>query len=304
MTDSERTLWLGRVRVRAGELVEERAVRVWTDGRAPAADDRVEEIPDPFELARRHRGGGGAHVASLAREVETVRGGISSRVAEVELAPGVRPSKILCIGRNYREHAAEMGNEVPTEPLLFYKPSSALVAPGEAIELPAGFERIDMESELVAVIGRYGRRLDPATAADHVAAYTLGNDVSCRDLQRTDKQWTRAKGFDTFAPLGAWLRVVRPGERVPGEARIQGRLDGDLRQDAPLSAMVFDVGALLAYITEHITVEPGDVVFTGTPQGVSPLRPGQEIEVRLEGWTLGRLSNPVVGREGRPPPPQ
>src|SRR5690606_19980192 len=165
-------------------------------------------------------------------------------------------------------------NEVPTEPLLFFKPASALVASGRPIVLPPGYERIDMEAELVAVIGRVGRPT-VGDALSIVAGYTLGNDVSCRDLQRRDKQWTRAKGFDTFAPLGPFVRVaLHATEHPPSDARIRGFVDDELRQDAPLGDMLFDLPTVLAYLGRVMTLEPGDVIYTGTPAGVSPLVPG------------------------------
>jgi 2-keto-4-pentenoate hydratase/2-oxohepta-3-ene-1,7-dioic acid hydratase in catechol pathway len=233
----------------------------------------------------------GSDLAAAVRTATPVR---RWALREVELAPPLCPSKILCVGRNYRAHAEEMGNEVPAEPLLFFKPPSALVASGQPVVRPEGYERVDMEAELVAVIGRRGRRIAAGDALDHVAGYTLGNDVSNRDLQRRDSQWTRAKGFDTFAPLGPFVRLVAPGEALPGSAKIQGWLDGELRQEAPLSAMVFDVAAVIAHVSACMTLEPGDVIYTGTPSGVCPLSPGQTTAVTLAGFDLGQLSNPVV----------
>jgi 2-keto-4-pentenoate hydratase/2-oxohepta-3-ene-1,7-dioic acid hydratase in catechol pathway len=288
------TLWVGQVRVPGDR--RHRTVRVWTEGDAPGPDDVVEQIACPFMHARRSEGAcDGAHAAVLARELPGLEGGVRRPLGELELAPPVRPGKIVCVGRNYGAHAKEMGNDVPSEPLLFFKPSSALQASGQPIVLPPGYERIDMEAELVAVIGCEARHVTQDDALSIVAGYALGNDVSCRDLQQRDKQWTRAKGFDTFAPLGPFVRIVEPAEHPPSDARIRGFVDGELRQDAPLRDMIFDLGFVLAYLGQVMTLEPGDVVYTGTPAGVSPLQPGQTCAVQLEGWSLGRLLNPIVG---------
>jgi 2-keto-4-pentenoate hydratase/2-oxohepta-3-ene-1,7-dioic acid hydratase in catechol pathway len=291
------TLWLGRVCV-PGER-RHRSVRIWTDGEPPGPEDLVEEIDDPFSRARPSEGGAvGAHAAVLVRELPALEGGLRRALGGLELVPPVRPGKIVCVGRNYRAHAREMGNEVPAEPLLFFKPGSALQASEQPIVLPRGYERIDMEAELVAVIGRGGRYTTRDDARALVAGYTLGNDVSCRDLQKRDKQWTRAKGFDTFAPLGPFVRMVgEAADHPPDDARIRGLVDGELRQDAPLGDMMFDLPAVLAYLAEVMTLEPGDLVYTGTPAGVSRLEPGRTCEVQLEGWSLGRLVNPVVAEE-------
>lgn len=273
------TTWLGRVLARGD--AEARWVRVVTDGHAPAGDALVEEVAPPSGLDP---------FASLVPRV----GGLRRPLSDVTLAVPVQPSKIICVGRNYRAHAEEMGNEVPAEPLLFFKPPSALVASGRPIVRPPGYERVDMEAELVAVIGRRGRNVPVEHAHEYVAGYTLGNDVSNRDLQRKDGQWTRAKGFDTFAPLGPFVRLAPAEDRPPGSARVQGFIDGELRQDAPLSAMVFDVATIVAYISACMTLEPGDVIYTGTPSGVSELKPGQVSMVTVSGWALGQLRNPIA----------
>jgi 2-keto-4-pentenoate hydratase/2-oxohepta-3-ene-1,7-dioic acid hydratase in catechol pathway len=179
----------------------------------------------------------------------------------------------VCVGRNYRAHAEELGNEVPEEPLLFFKPSSALLASGQPLPLPRGHQRIDMESELVAVVGQQATAVTPARALEHVAGYTLGNDVSNRDHQRGDKQWTRGKGFDGSAPCGPFVRLWPPGTPLPGTARIRGYLDEELRQDSSLDLMIFDLATVLAYVSRVMTLEPGDLVYTGTPEGVSALTP-------------------------------
>jgi 2-keto-4-pentenoate hydratase/2-oxohepta-3-ene-1,7-dioic acid hydratase in catechol pathway len=266
-------------------------VRIRTDGPAPGPNDLVEEIPDVFELARADDGDPWA----LAREVSAVSDGLRVALGAVLLAPPVHPGKIVAVGRNFRAHAREMGSEVPAEPLLFFKPSSCLVASGAPVPLPRGYERIDMEGELVVVIGRRGRRIDRGAALEHVAGYTLGNDVSCRDLQKRDKQWTRAKGFDGFGPIGPFVRMVAPGTELAGaEIRLRSFLDDALQQDAPLSDMIFDVPAIIAHVSACMTLDPGDLVFMGTPSGVAKLAGGQVMRVELDGWDLGRLTNTVV----------
>jgi 2-keto-4-pentenoate hydratase/2-oxohepta-3-ene-1,7-dioic acid hydratase in catechol pathway len=270
-------------------------VRITTDGRAPSRDDTATEIVDPFASALPATGGDGdGDPWQLANDLPARPGGVRAPLGELVLRPPVRPGKIVCVGRNYAAHAKEMGNDVPTEPLLFTKPASALLAADEPLQLPRGFERIDMEAEIVVVIGRRARGLERDHALRHVAGYALGNDVSCRDLQKLDKQWTRAKGFDGFAPLGPFIRMQPPGEALPADVRVQGFIDDELKQDAPLSAMIFDIPFVLAYIGACMTLEPGDLIYTGTPEGVSQLTPGVRTQVGTVGFELGRLSTPVV----------
>ncbi|MEM9460500.1 MAG: fumarylacetoacetate hydrolase family protein [Myxococcota bacterium] len=288
----ERTAWVGRVTV-SGQAVEH-VVRLWTEGEAPGPDTEVEPIDDPFAGAIPWRGGeAGAHAYTLAHESPALADGPRGPLGQYVLAPPVRPGKIVCVGRNYRAHAEEMGSEVPDEPLLFFKPTTALLASGQALALPRGFQRIDMESELVAVVGQTLRNVEQADALRHVAGYTLGNDVSCRDLQRGDKLWTRGKGFDGFAPCGPFVRMVPPGTALPGAVRVRGYLDDELRQDAPIERMVFDLSVVLSYLGRVMTLEPGDLIYTGTPEGVSALAPGQVVRIELEGLPLGRLTTPL-----------
>ncbi len=202
------------------------------------------------------------------------------------LAP-VTPSKILCVGRNYRDHVKELGNEIPAEPLLFFKPPSSLLKPGGVVRMPAVSTRVDFEGELGLVIGKRVTKLKPdADWRGVVRGYTLANDVTARDLQKKDGQWTRAKGFDTFCPVGPWVSdEVDPASGLIVETHV----NGELRQHGSTSDFIFDIPALLVYITAAITLEVGDLVLTGTPSGVGPLSAGDRVEVSIAG--LGVLSN-------------
>jgi 2-keto-4-pentenoate hydratase/2-oxohepta-3-ene-1,7-dioic acid hydratase in catechol pathway len=212
------------------------------------------------------------------------------------LAPAT-PSKIVCIGRNYAAHAAEHGAEVPTEPALFLKPPSSVLGPGAAIVLPAQSQQVEHEGELALVIGRRCRGVASSDAWQHVLGVTCGNDVTARDLQRSDVQWTRGKGFDTFCPLGPWL-VAGLGAAEVDDLEIRCRVNGELRQQGRTSQMVFSPSELIAYISAVMTLEPGDVILTGTPAGVGPLGHGDEVEVEVE--AVGVLANPVrsAGSDG------
>ncbi|MGA8669512.1 MAG: fumarylacetoacetate hydrolase family protein [Terracidiphilus sp.] len=202
------------------------------------------------------------------------------------LAP-VTPSKIVCVGRNYRDHAQELGNEVPAEPLLFFKPPSSLLEPGGVVEMPAASERVDYEGELALVMGRQATKMKTdENWRTFVRGYTLANDVTARDLQKKDGQWTRAKGFDTFCPVGP---VV--SDEIDPEAglAIETRVNGEVRQHGSTGDFIFSIPELLRYITAAITLEPGDLVLTGTPAGVGPVAAGDRVEVTAKG--LGVLSN-------------
>lgn len=208
-------------------------------------------------------------------------------LAAVRLLAPIQPSKIICIGRNYAEHAKEHNVDVPKVPLLFMKPPSSINNPGEAILLPPQSQQVEHEGELVVVIGKRGRNVTVEVAQDHVFGYTIGNDVTARDLQHSDGQWTRAKGFDTFCPLGPWVDT----DFDPSDAIITCRVNGQPRQMASTRDMIFNVSMLIAFITSVMTLEPGDLIYTGTPAGVGPLTDGDEVSVEIEG--LGKLSNPV-----------
>jgi 2-keto-4-pentenoate hydratase/2-oxohepta-3-ene-1,7-dioic acid hydratase in catechol pathway len=211
-------------------------------------------------------------------------------LADVKLFAPVQPSKILCIGRNYVEHAKEHNVEVPKVPLIFMKPPSSIINPGETITLPLQSQQVEHEAELVVVIGKRGRQVTPEQAQAYIYGYTVGNDVTARDLQKSDGQWTRAKGFDTFCPFGPWVDT----DFDPADAVITCKVSGRPRQMASTRDMVFNVGQLIAFITSVMTLEPGDLIFTGTPAGVGPLKPGDTVDVEIEG--LGKLSNPVAAQ--------
>ena len=199
-----------------------------------------------------------------------------------------RPSKIVCVGRNYVEHARELGNEMPERPLLFFKPPSSLVRGGEAIVLPPESQRVEHEGEIAVIIGRRARHVSADDAWAHVAAVAPLNDVTARDLQKTDGQWARAKGFDTFCPLGEPVAI----EKVDRAAlEVVCRVNGEERQRGRVGEMAFGIPALIACISAVMTLEPGDVIATGTPAGVGPLAPGDVVEVEIPG--VGMLRNPV-----------
>jgi 2-keto-4-pentenoate hydratase/2-oxohepta-3-ene-1,7-dioic acid hydratase in catechol pathway len=204
------------------------------------------------------------------------------------------PSKIVCVGRNYADHASELGNTLPPEPLLFLKPPSAVIGDGKAIVLPPEVGRVEHEGEIAVVIGRRMKRASQGEAVEGIAGITCANDVTARDLQRKDGQWTRAKGFDTFCPLGP--RVVPLSELPPlDELEILCRVNGELRQQGRARDMAFPIPTLLAHISRIMTLEPGDVVLTGTPSGVGPLVAGDVVEVEIPG--VGVLRNPVVAKD-------
>jgi 2-keto-4-pentenoate hydratase/2-oxohepta-3-ene-1,7-dioic acid hydratase in catechol pathway len=216
--------------------------------------------------------------------------GEAHALAEVRLLPPCWPSKIVCVGRNYREHAAELGNNVPTEPLIFLKPPSALIAHRDRIVYPAASGRVDYEGELGIVIGHRARHVKRQDARVFVLGYTCVNDVTARDLQRKDEQWTRAKGFDTFCPVGPW---IVPQEEVRfEEIRVRTFVDDQKRQDASVRDMIYPPGEIIEYVSSVMTLEPGDLIATGTPSGIGPLAPGSVVRVVVDG--VGALENQVV----------
>jgi 2-keto-4-pentenoate hydratase/2-oxohepta-3-ene-1,7-dioic acid hydratase in catechol pathway len=206
------------------------------------------------------------------------------------LAPVIPRSKVVCVGKNYADHAAEMGGEVPSEPIIFIKPNTSVIGPNEIIQWPSTSERIDHEAELAVVISKICKEVPKEKAQDVIFGYTLANDVTARDLQKKDGQWSRAKGFDTFCPLGPWIDT----EFKPGSQLVTAHVDGELKQTAPLSDMVFDVPFIIEFVTKVMTLLPGDVILTGTPSGIGPMNAGGEVVVSIEG--LGSLRNRVSKR--------
>ena len=213
--------------------------------------------------------------------------GESIPLDDVRLLAPVLPSKLVCVGKNYAAHAAEFGMQVPEEPLLFLKPSTAVIGPNDPIELLPISRRIDYEGELAVVIGRLARGVRAEEAFQVILGYTCANDVTLRDLQKTDDQWARAKGFDGSAPIGPWIET----DLDPNEATVLTRLNGEVRQQGSTADLVFGVATLIEYITTFMTLLPGDLLLTGTPEGVGPLAEGDVVEIEVEG--VGTLRNEV-----------
>jgi len=208
-------------------------------------------------------------------------------IDKVQLLSPVVPGKIIGVGWNYRVHAEELNAEVPQVPLIFFKPPSSLIGPGDAIILPPQSDQVEHEGELAVVIGKRGRWVSPDEATQLVLGYSIANDVTARDLQRSDDQWTRAKGFDTFCPIGPWIET----ELEPTDTMITCTVNGQMRQMASTRDMIFSVRELIAFISSIMTLEPGDLILTGTPAGVGTLAPGDEVTVKIEG--IGSLTNVV-----------
>jgi len=221
------------------------------------------------------------------------RGEADIRFEEVTLLPPVEPSKIVCVGRNYAAHAAEHKAEVPDLPILFLKAPSTILAPGGTILLPPQSKQVEHEAELAVVIGTRGRWIPAEKAHDHIRGYTIANDVTARDLQRRDLQWTRGKGFDTFCPVGPWVET----DFEPVDSLITCHVNDEMRQMGSTRDMIFSVRQLIAYISSVMTLLPGDLILTGTPAGVGPLLPGDVVKVEIEG--LGVLENRVSAEKPR-----
>ena len=215
--------------------------------------------------------------------------GVQRPLASVRLLAPVLPSKVVCIGKNYADHVAEMGGAAPEDPVVFLKPSTSVIGPGDAIVLPRNSERVDHEAELGIVVGRLCREVPRERAFDVVLGYTCGNDVTARDHQAHDGQWTRGKSHDTFCPLGPWIET----ELDATDVEVRASVDGDVRQDARTSQLIHDLPAVIEWVTAFMTLLPGDVILTGTPAGVGPLQKGQSVSVTVGG--VGTLTNPVVG---------
>lgn len=218
--------------------------------------------------------------------------GETTTVDEVRLlAPVIPRSKVIGIGKNYAAHAAEMGGEAPAEPLMFLIPNTAVVGPGDPVVLPPQSENVHFEGELAVVIGSMCKDVTPEEARKVVWGYTCANDVTARDLQKSDGQWARAKGFDTFCPLGPWIET----EIDVDGASVRAVLDGEVKQDGSTADMIHDVWSLISYVSQAFTLLPGDVILTGTPEGVGPVEPGQRVTVEVGG--IGSLTNPFVRRD-------
>lgn len=217
--------------------------------------------------------------------------GERARIQDVQLvAPVIPRSKVVAVGKNYLDHAAEMGGEAPAEPLLFLKPNTAIIGPNETILLPPQSAQVDFEGELAVVIGKIAKNVAAENALDYVYGYTIANDVTARDLQATDGQWARAKGFDTFCPLGPVIET----EFDAADAELQTRVNGSIKQDGNTADLVHGVAEIIAYASAVFTLLPGDVILTGTPAGVGPIVEGDQVEVEIEG--IGILRNPVKSR--------
>ena len=206
-------------------------------------------------------------------------------IDDVRLLAPVLPSKVVCLGKNYAAHAAEFDSDVPEEPLIFLKPSTSVIGPGDAIPLPSISRRVDYEGELAVVIGRLAKVVRAEDAFRYILGYTCANDVTLRDLQKKDGQWARAKGFDGSCPLGPWIET----DLDPNDAPIETRVNGEVRQSARTADLVFGVATVVEYVTTFMTLLPGDVLLTGTPEGVGKLEPGDRIEVEVDG--IGTLAN-------------
>jgi 2-keto-4-pentenoate hydratase/2-oxohepta-3-ene-1,7-dioic acid hydratase in catechol pathway len=210
------------------------------------------------------------------------------------LAPVLPRSKVVGIGRNYAAHAAELGHDLPSEPLMFLKPNTSVVGPGDPIFYPSQTQELHFEGELAVVIGRICRDVPPEQATDVIHGYTIANDVTARDLQRSDGQFTRAKGFDSFCPLGPWIETDLDPQVFADGVRLQTHVNGDVRQDGSTADLIFDIPTLIAHVSSVMTLLPGDVILTGTPEGVGPMQVGDEVEVSIAG--IGTLVNKVAQR--------
>ena len=249
-----------------------------------------------MKLCRVRRGGAEAYAVVEGDRVELlsgepfgeiVRTGESWPLSEVELLSPAAPSKVVCVGKNYLDHAKEFNSELPAEPLIFLKPSTAVIGPEGTVEYPSFGTRVDFEGELGLVIGKKCKGVRAEDWRSVVLGFTCVNDVTERDIQFKDGQWTRGKGFDTFCPIGPWIET----ELDPSDLRIQTRLNGEVKQDSRTSKLIFSLGRIVEHITAFTTLLPGDVIATGTPEGVGPMKRGDTVEVEIEG--IGVLRNTV-----------
>lgn len=217
--------------------------------------------------------------------------GATTELSKVRLlAPVIPRSKVVCIGKNYADHAAEMNSAVPDEPIIFIKPNTSVIGPGDTIVWPSTSSQVDHEGELAIVIGRICKDVPKERVNDVIFGYTIANDVTARDLQKKDGQWSRAKGFDTFCPLGSWIET----EFIPAAQKITATLNGEIKQSATLDLMIFKIPQIIEFVTNVMTLLPGDVILTGTPAGIAPMPAGSTITVAIDG--LGTLTNKVSSR--------
>ena len=214
--------------------------------------------------------------------------GQSVALDQIQLLAPVIPSKIICIGMNYAAHAAEISQDVPDEPLMFFKPVSALIGPGDTVVLPHQSDQVEVEVELAVVIGKQAKNISKSEVQSHIFGYTIGNDITARDIQFSDLQWARSKGFDTFCPLGPWIET----DFDPRDKRVDSRIHGEQRQQANTKDMIFDVETIVSYVSENVTLFPGDVILTGSPAGISRMDHGDLVECEIEG--IGVLRNQVA----------
>ncbi len=224
---------------------------------------------------------------------EYQRGEATTDIHTVRLLPPIRPGKIICVGRNYAAHAQEHVADIPEFPLLFLKPPSSVIGHEDYIEIPPQSKQVEHEAELAVVIGQRGYWITPEAAFDYIFGYTIANDITARDLQRSDGQWTRAKGFDTFCPVGPWIET----DFDPADAMITCHVNGEMRQMASTRDMIFTIRQLIAFASSIMTLEPGDLLLTGTPAGVSPILPGDVVETNIDG--IGLMRNPVTVKYSR-----
>ena len=267
-------------------------------GTAQAGGAAAAGVPDGGADGSASHEDDGLSVAQLAghpfggKEEDIKLTGARFALRDVRLLAPILPTKVICIGKNYADHAREMGGEPPAEPVIFLKPSTAVCGPGDPIRRPVRLsQRVDFEGELAVVIGRLCREVPQERVAEVIFGYTCANDVTARDLQARDGQWTRAKGFDTFCPLGPWIETAAD----PGDLALTTRLNGEIKQDSRTSLLLHDVHALVMFVSQVMTLLPGDVLLTGTPAGVGPMEKGDEVSVSISG--IGTLSNPVTDRD-------
>ncbi|MDH4227960.1 MAG: fumarylacetoacetate hydrolase family protein [Deltaproteobacteria bacterium] len=262
-----------------------RLLRFQKDGRACSG---MAEGDTVYEL----KGGDVLGCGQAYTEIKAEKGEKAGELSSFKLLSPVLPSKIVAIGLNYKAHAAEFNKELPSEPMMFLKPSTSVIGPGDAIVYPSHMSRrVDYEAELAIVAGKTAKDVEAGDARDYILGYTCINDVTARDLQGKDVQYTRAKGFDTFAPIGPWIETEL---KDPMNVRVESYLNGEKRQDSSTSDMIFSVYELFSFVSKVMTLYPGDVIATGTPSGVGKMKPGNTIEIRVEG--IGSLLNTVVER--------